>query len=137
MAMIEILYEGNLRTRCIHQETKDEILTDAPKDNQGKGERISPTDLVAAALGSCIATLIGIGANKQQVDVAGLRVVVVKEMANFPLRRIGKLLIDVYCPQTFSQEVTQILEKMAIYCPVHESLHPDIQQTLRFHWGTR
>jgi putative redox protein len=135
MAKIQILYEGSLRTRCIHEESGSEIETDAPKDNFGKGEKFSPTDLVAVALGSCVLTLIGIAANKLKVDLTGLRLTAMKQMAVQPSRRIGKIVIDVYCPGQFPPEIQQKFEVAAKTCPVHHSLHPEIVQELTFHWG--
>ncbi len=137
MIKIDIYYEGNLRTRCVHAENKSEIQTDAPKDNMGKGELFSPTDLVAAALGSCVATLMGIMANKLKVDLTGLRLTVEKEMAHTPSRRLGRIVLHIYCPQTFDAEVKRKLEIAGSQCPVHQSLHPDIQQEFFFHWGEK
>ena len=135
MARIDITYEGNLRTRSVHSENKEEIVTDAPKDNQGKGEMFSPTDLLATALGSCVLTLMGIAANRLKVDLAGLRLTVEKEMAGLPSRRIGRLVMHVYCPKTFDTDITQKLETAGSHCPVHQSLHPDTRQEFFFHWG--
>jgi uncharacterized OsmC-like protein len=135
MTRIEITYEGSLRTRCVHSENRQEIVTDAPKDNRGKGEMFSPTDLLAASLGSCVLTLMGIAADRLKVDLSGLRLTVEKEMAQLPSRRIGRLLLDIYCPQTFDHEITQKLETAGVYCPVHQSLHPDTKQEFFFHWG--
>jgi putative redox protein len=135
MAKFEIFYEGSLRTRCVHQENGKVLKTDAPKDNMGKGEEFSPTDLVAVALGSCIATLMGIAANKLKVDLSGLRLTVEKEMATAPSRKIGRLKVEIYCPQTFSSEITQQIEERGLHCPVHQSLHPDVKQEITFHWG--
>jgi len=133
--MLEIQYEENLRTRCKNLENGQELVTDAPKDNMGKGEFFSPTDLLGAALGSCVLTLMGIAANRLKVSLSGLRATVSKEMAALPLRRIGKLTVDVYCPQVFDPEVTQKIEAAGSRCPVHQSLHPDLTQIIRFHWG--
>ena len=135
MAKFDIFYEGGLRTRCVHQENGKILKTDAPKDNMGKGEEFSPTDLVAVALGSCIATLMGIAANKLKADLSGLRLTVEKEMATAPSRKIGRLKVDIYCPQTFSPEVTKQIEDRGLHCPVHQSLHPEVSQEITFHWG--
>ncbi|MBS0605753.1 MAG: OsmC family protein [Verrucomicrobia bacterium] len=135
MAEIEIWYEGDLSTRCVHKENGSEITTDAPKDNQGLGRVFSPTDLLAAALGSCVLTLMGIIARKRNIDIKGTKLTVVKEMQSAPFRRIGRLSVQVYCPYTFSPEITDQLIKAAQTCPVKHSLHPDIQQELIFHWG--
>lgn len=131
---MNIYYEGQLRTRCVH-ENGEEIKTDAPKDNMGKGELFSPTDLLAAALGSCVLTLMGIFANKLKVDISGARVSLTKEMSKAPPRRISRITLHIYCPHTFSPEVTKSLEEAAKHCPVHQSLHPEVVQELIFHWG--
>lgn len=135
MTRIDISYEGNLRTRCVHSDNKEEIVTDAPKDNQGKGEMFSPTDLLATALGSCILTLMGIVASRLKVDLTGLRLTVEKEMAQMPSRRIGRLVMHIYCPGVFDNDITQKLETAGSHCPVHQSLHPDTKQEFFFHWG--
>jgi len=135
MTKIDIYYEGSLRTRCRHGENGQELKTDAPKDNMGKGELFSPTDLLGAALGTCVLTLIGIMANKLKADVSGLRLTLEKEMAKTPSRRIGKLTIHVYCPRSFDPETIKKLEEAGTYCPVHQSLHPEVVQEFHFHWG--
>jgi putative redox protein len=135
MAKIEIFYTGNLSTRCIHTENGAEIVTDAPKDNQGRGEMFSPTDLVAAALGSCVLTLMGIMANKLKVDISGAKADVEKEMSKDSPRRIVKISVKVSCPKDFSSEIKAQLEKAGGHCPVHHSLHPDISQQIHFSWG--
>jgi putative redox protein len=135
MTEINVFYEGQLRTRCVHRESGQELKTDAPKDNFGQGELFSPTDLVAAALGSCVLTLMGIMAHKLKVDVTGLRFSVSKEMASAPSRRIKRLQCEIYCPQTFEKEIQLRLEQTGRECPVHQSLHPEIIQAFNFHWG--
>lgn len=135
MVEIEIFYEGQLSTRCIHKDSKAEIVTDAPKDNHGRGLMFSPTDLVAAALGSCVLTIMGIVANKLKVDISGAKIFIKKEMQAAPSRRIGKLTVVFHCPQVFSPEITAQLEKASMHCPVHHSLHPDIVQEYEYHWG--
>lgn len=135
MTRIDMTYLGNLRTRCVHSDNKQEIITDAPKDNQGIGEMFSPTDLLAASLGSCVLTLMGIAANRLKVNLTGLRLTIEKEMAQMPSRRIGRLIMHIYCPQTFDAATTEKLETAGIHCPVHQSLHPDTKQEFFFHWG--
>jgi uncharacterized OsmC-like protein len=135
MSDIEMVYTGNLSVRCIHTETEAEIITDAPKDNHGRGEMFSPTDLVAVSLGSCVLTLVGIMAQKLKVEVGGMKARVHKEMATKPVRRIGKIVVHVECPQSFSDEVRVKLEEAGRGCPVHHSLHPDILQEFHFIWG--
>lgn len=135
MTQIDIYYEGNLRTRCVHSDNKQEIITDAPKDNRGKGEMFSPTDLLAASLGSCVLTLMGIAADRLKANLTGLRLTIEKEMAQLPSRRIGRLMVHIYCPQTFDADTTQKLETAGSHCPVHQSLHPEMKQEFFFHWG--
>jgi len=135
MELLDVLYEKDLSTRCIHKLNGAEIATDAPKESFGRGLMFSPTDLVAAALGSCVLTLMGLAAKKMQVDISLARAQVSKEMVSQPLRRIGKLVVNVFCPQTYSQQIQEELEKAGRLCPVHNSLHPDIIQEFVFHWG--
>lgn len=134
MTEIDVHYEGDLRTRCVHRDSGAEFLTDAPKDNQGLGREFSPTDLVAAALGSCSLTLMGIAARKLQIDITGAQAEVIKEMQTAPLRRLGKLTVKITCPQPFDQVIQQKLIAAVETCPVLHSLHPDIQVQFTYHW---
>lgn len=136
MSEIEIVYEGDLRTRCTHRDSGAEILTDAPKDNQGLGREFSPTDLVATAVGSCSLTIMGIAARQLKLDISGSRALVVKEMQNAPFRRIRKLTVELSCPHRFDNEITQKLIAAVERCPVLHSLHPDVQVTITYHWGS-
>ncbi len=135
MAKITITYDGSLRTKARHSENGAEIVTDAPKDNHGRGELFSPTDLLAAALGTCVITVMGILAERLKVDLTGLRGEVDKEMAKSPSRKVGKIVVHIYCPSTFDAAITSRLEQAGIGCPVHHSLHPEVQQEIIFHWG--
>lgn len=135
MTAIDLRYEGDLRTRCVHRDNKAEIITDAPKDNQGLGREFSPTDLVAAALGSCVLTLIGIAARKLKIDVTGTQAEVIKEMQTAPSRRIGQLTVNVTCPHHFDETITRQLVMAAETCPVHHSLHPDIRLEFHYQWA--
>jgi uncharacterized OsmC-like protein len=135
MVKIRVAYEGNLRTSAVHDESGAVIKTDAPKDNHGKGKLFSPTDLLGAALGTCILTVMGIMAERLKVSLKGMRATVEKEMAKVPSRKVGRLVVHVYCPSTFDQDITTKLEQTGIGCPVHHSLHPDVQQEVVFHWG--
>jgi putative redox protein len=136
MTEIEIWYEGDLSTRCVHSENGTEIFTDAPKDNQGLGRVFSPTDLFAASLGSCMLTLMGIAAKRLNVDLKGTRVKVTKEMASAPARRLGKITLQFFCPIRPSEEAIAKFIQMAENCPVHKSLHPDIIIDASYHWGS-
>jgi putative redox protein len=135
MVHIDIWYEGELSTRCVHAQNGAEIVTDAPKDNQGLGRVFSPTDLFAASLGSCMLTLMGIAAKRLHVDLKGMRARVDKEMAASFFRRIGKLKVAFICPHAVSEEIAAKLVQAAETCPVHKSLHPDIVLEFTYRWG--
>jgi len=135
MVVIELEYEGDLHCRAVHGPSGTVLSTDAPKDNQGRGESFSPTDLVATALGSCILTVMGIMARSLGVDIAGTTATVEKEMANAPVRMIQRLAVKIHVPHPVSKEHRQRLETAAHTCPVHKSLHPDVQKPIQFTWG--
>lgn len=137
MVQIDVLYQGDLRCQATHLPSKTKLLTDAPVDNQGRGESFSPTDLVATALGTCMSTLMGIAAKKHGWELAGLRVTVVKGMVADPERRIGKLTVDIHVPGSFDERARTTLERAALTCPVHKSLDPRIEIPVSFHWGSR
>ena len=134
MAAVETTYLGELRTEATHVQSGSKILTDAPTDNHGKGEAFSPTDLVAAALGSWMMTLMGIAARTQGVDIVGTRLSITKVMSADP-RRIGEIIIDIRFPGEMAPKARTVLERAAATCPVARSLHPDCKQTVRFHYG--
>jgi putative redox protein len=135
MVTIDIEYKGDLRNEAIHQPSGTRLNTDAPKDNQGKGESFSPSDLVATALGSCMMTIMGIAARNMNVDLKGTHVTVQKEMITTPLRRIGKLGVKFNIPVKVTDEQKKKLENAAMTCPVHKSLHPDVQIPVEFIWA--
>jgi len=135
MVKMNAVYEGDLRCRLTHEQSGSVILTDAPKDNMGKGEAFSPTDLVAAALGSCMLTIMGIAARKSNIDIKGARVDVSKEMVTTPLRRIGTITVDVHMPKGIPVDQRSMLEHAAHACPVHKSLHPDVVTPINFHYA--
>ena len=132
---IDISYEGQLRCTSTHAPSQVQLQTDAPVDNQGKGESFSPTDLVATALGTCILTTMGIYAERHGVDLRGARATVIKEMVSTPTRRIGKLTTTIEMPIPESHPQRQALERAALTCPVHQSLHPDVEKPLEFRWS--
>jgi putative redox protein len=132
MVQIDVTYRGGLRCEAVHGPSGQTLLTDAPTDNHGKGESFSPTDLTAAALGTCIATVMGIVAERDKVDLSGMRITVVKEMATAPTRRIGKLLTRVSMPRPLSEQQRAKLERAAHTCPVHQSLRPEIEVPIQF-----
>jgi uncharacterized OsmC-like protein len=129
-----VVYKGDLRTEATHLQSGTTILTDAPTDNKGKGEAFSPTDLVATALASCMATIMGIAARTHGIALEGTRFEVTKVMAAEP-RRIAEIVVAVYFPETGIPDARQrmILEKAALGCPVLHSLHPDCRKTIHFH----
>lgn len=135
---INIVYEGQLRCAATHGPSGATLATDAPVDNHGKGESFSPTDLVATALGSCVMTIMGIVADRHQIDLTGTRIHVTKEMIQQPIRRIGRLPVIVTIPSDKAAKVDAAdrakLETAARHCPVHQSLHPDIDSPIEFVW---
>lgn len=135
MATIETIYLGDLRSEVEHVQSGTRIITDAPTDNQGKGEAFSPTDLVAVALSSCMLTLMDLAARKRDIDLRGTSVKTTKVMASEP-RRIAEIVMDFYIPNDLSDKEKKVLERAANTCPVAKSLHPDLIQTVRFHYPT-
>jgi putative redox protein len=132
---IETTYDGQLRTTATHGPSGNSLITDAPVDNHGRGESFSPTDLVATALGTCMATVMGIYAERHAIDLKGMRVTVKKEMVQAPVRRIGRLGVEIQVPLPADHPHRAMLERAALTCPVHESLHPDMEKPVVFHWG--
>ncbi len=135
MVSIQLEYEGDLHCRAVHGPSGTTLGTDAPKDNQGRGESFSPTDLVATALGSCMLTVMGILARTLALDITGATATVEKEMTTAAPRRIAALPVRIHVPQQLSAEDRQKLERAAHTCPVHKSLHPDISSPIEFTWG--
>ena len=127
-------YLGGLGVRSKHGPSGAEITTDAPVDNGGKGESFSPTDLVATALGSCVLTILGLVAERHEVDLTGAKVHVTKEMVADPARRIGSLRTRVTIPagRVEDPEMRERLETAARKCPVHKSLHPNTDAPIDF-----
>ena len=129
-----VTYESNLRTTCLHLQSGSAIETDAPTDNKGKGERFSPTDLIATGLGACMITTMGIKAQSMDIVLDGAKVEVTKIMVSDP-RRIGKIIAHVTMPKLNLDEKTiEILERVARTCPVERSLHPDVELDIQFNW---
>ena len=134
MIEINIDYQGDLRCHAVHGPSKQELVTDAPVDNNGKGESFSPTDLVATALGTCMATVIGIMAKRKEVDVRGMTVRVEKHMSADAPRRIVGLPITIELPLAEDHPDRKLFEAAALGCPVHQSVHPDIDKSVTFVW---
>jgi putative redox protein len=134
MVNMSVVYEGKLRAVLTHEPSGSKIETDAPKDNMGKGERFSPTDLVAAALASCALTTMGIVAQRDGVNMDGARAKVSKEMISTPSRRIGSLPLTLILPASIPADYRPKLENAARACPVHKSLHPDVRAEITFRY---
>ncbi|WP_113637415.1 OsmC family protein [Nubsella zeaxanthinifaciens] len=132
MATSKITYQGSLRTVSVHLSSGNEIITDAPIDNQGKGEAFSPTDLLATSLGNCMLTIIGIAAKNYDFSIDGATAEVTKVMAQDP-RRVSEIHVTLQFPaNAYSEKQKAIIERSAKTCPVSYSLHPDIKQELTF-----
>lgn len=131
----QIIYKGNLRTEATHLQSQSVIETDAPVDNHGNGERFSPTDIVATALGSCMLTIMGIKARDMGLDLEGTSIGITKIMVDNP-RRIGGITVEFTFPEGLRVDEKQrtILERAALTCPVAKSLHSDIEQQVQFSW---
>ncbi len=135
MVEIRIEYPGDLECKAIHGPSNTTLMTDAPADNQGKARTFSPTDMVAVALGTCIFTVMGIVAKRANIDMAGASLIVRKETTSQPVRRIGRLEVEVHMPRVLPDEDRRRLENAAHACPVKRSLHPDIDIPIQYHWG--
>lgn len=134
MATIETHYLGDLRTRARHVASGNLLITDAPLDNQGRGETFSPTDLLATALGSCMLTIIGIAARTHGFSIEGTDMKITKIMASSP-RRISEVHVEFTFPAVdYSDKQKLIIEKSARECPVALSLHPELKQTIQFNY---
>jgi len=131
----EIIYKGALRTEAKHLQSNTVIETDAPVDNQGKGERFSPSDLLATSLGSCMLTIMGIKARDMNISLDGTQVSIQKNMKSEP-RRVGGIDVRFDFPSNLQLNEKQktILEKAALTCPVAKSIHPDIEMNVDFGW---
>lgn len=129
----KITYLGDLRTSSIHLESGTEILSDAPKDNYGKGEAFSPTDLVANALGSCMMTIMAVKANTMNIDLTNSTIEVTKIMQTEP-RKIARIVITMNMSIALDEKSKIILERTAMNCPVLLSLNADIHKDKIFNW---
>ena len=132
MVEIEARYDGSKKCSLRHQEGAT-LQTDAPKDIGGEASAFSPTDLVAAALAACVLTTVAMFAERHELDLTGMTAHVGKEMAAGP-RRIGQLPLTVHLPASVSAEMRPTLERVAYGCPVHASLHPDVDAPIAFHY---
>lgn len=135
MSTITATYLGGLRVECTHEASGTRIITDAPVDNEGKGEAFSPTDLCATAVAACAMTIMGIYGKNHNVNVDGTRIEVTKTMSSNP-RRIGQVLVVFHMPDNnYTDKEKLMLERAAHTCPVHLSLHPEVEQKFEFKWA--
>jgi uncharacterized OsmC-like protein len=134
MPNFEVFYEGNLRCKAEHIQSGTTLLTDAPLDNQGKGESFSPTDLLAIALGTCMATVMGIEANNLKINLSGTQLHINKVMGILP-RRVVEIKVEITIPdENFTESQKNKLIEIGINCPVAKSIHPDIYQNIKFNF---
>ncbi|MDA7596745.1 OsmC family protein [Gammaproteobacteria bacterium] len=126
-------YSGELRTHSVHTQSGETYITDAPTDNEGKGEAFSPTDIVATSLANCMMTIMGIVSKRKGLIIEGTEAKIDKLMGTDP-RRITEIKIDFYFPVNFSEDERKLLEKSALNCPVAKSLSSDLKQNIEFHY---
>ena len=127
----KVTYKGRLRTEAYHIQSGDSIVTDAPVDNQGKGEAFSPTDLVATALASCMLTIMGIVAERNNVELKGTTAEVEKIMGTMP-RQISEIKIKILFNKNFDKITKRKLESAALTCPVSNSLNKNLEESIKF-----
>ncbi|MEZ4283067.1 MAG: OsmC family protein [Myxococcota bacterium] len=135
MVEMKLVYEGGLHTTAVHGPSKASLETDAPVDNQGKGESFSPTDLLAASLGTCMLTTMGILAQREGWKIDGARARVEKHMSLEPRRRVGRVVVEMEMPKGVPATARERLREAADRCPVACSIHPDTQVELTIRWG--
>lgn len=135
MVTIQAKYEGDLHCQAVHGPSHAELTTDAPVDNQGRGESFSPTDLVATALGTCMLTIMGIQARTLKLDIGEATATVEKEMSTTAPRRIQSLRVKIRVPHALGADDRLKLERAAHTCPVRQSVNPDISVPVEFVWG--
>ena len=133
MATSIVYYSGELRTESTHLQSGEAYITDAPIDNEGKGEAYSPTDLIATGLANCMLTIMGIIAKRQSLDIEGTKAEVTKIMGTEP-RRISEIKIDFFFPRSYDNDSKQLLQTSALNCPVAKSLANELTQTINFHY---
>ena len=132
MVELDIEYKGDLHCEVEHGPSGQKFMTDAPVDNRGKGEAISPTDLAAASIGSCIATIMGMKADDNNIDLKGLKIKVNKEMHPNPKRRIKRITLNITFPKKYSEKELQVLKNVVKNCPVSRSLRDDVEIVPKF-----
>ena len=134
MVKISVRYEGQLHCAALHGPSGSKLATDAPLDNEGKGESFSPTDLVATALATCMATIMGITAKRHSINLEGMTIETTKEMSADTPRRIVALKSKIAIPLSENHPQRKLLEAAALGCPVHHSLDPRIAKPVEFVW---
>ncbi len=134
MVRMTVDYVGGLRCEAEHGPSGQRMTTDAPVDNHGRGESFSPTDLLGTALATCMATIMGIIAERHGVDLRGMRIEVDKEMVVSPVRRVGRLTSRIWMPISANHPQRTALEQCVKTCPVYASLHPDVEKVIEFFW---
>ena len=134
MATIQTEYLGELRTKAVHVKSGNELVTDAPVDNKGRGEYFSPTDLLATALGSCMITIAGQSGQEYGFSVDGTTIDITKIMTSNP-RRVAEVIIELHFPKNnYTDKQKEIIRVGCLNCPVAKSLHPDLKQTVKFNF---
>jgi len=128
-----VYYSGELRTQSTHRQSGETYITDAPTDNEGKGEAFSPTDLIATGLANCMLTIMGIVARRKSLTIEGTKAEVTKIMGKDP-RRISEIRIDFFFPRSYDQDSKKLLQHAALNCPVAKSLADNLTQTINFHY---
>lgn len=131
---IDVQYEGGLRTRARHVQSGAEICTAVPGESDCEGECFSPTDLAAVSLATCLISVVATAARKHGIDPKGARVCLEKTMSESGPRRIGALHAVIEMPPGIPEKLRKRLEAAARTCPIHRSLHPDIDETMSFEW---
>ena len=134
MIEISIDYQGQLHCSATHGPSGDSLATDAPVDNNGRGETFSPTDLVATSLGACMATVMGIVARQKEISLEGMQLGVHKYMSEDSPRRISKLEVEIDMPIPEDHPECKVLQGAVLGCPVHHSIHPGIEVLLIWRW---
>ena len=135
MVVMTVEYQGDLRCTATHGPSGTKLNTDAPVDNMGKGESFSPTDLAATSLATCMITTMAISAQRHKIDLGRPTATVSKEMTAVPTRRIARLTVEITVPVELSDDDRRRMRASALACPVHKSLHPDVEIPVTFYWG--
>ena len=135
MTTVTVTYEGSDHCRAVHGPTGESLITDLPRDVGGRGEFFSPTDLVAAALGACMLTIMAQAVRDRGIDLSGARIEVTKEMAPAPARRIRRLHAVLHLPAVPAAEDRRRLERAALTCPVHRTLEAAVELSVAFRYA--